>query len=235
MFRSKYDINVNTFSEEGKLVQVESAMKAVSQGMPTVGIKSKTHAVLACVMHAPSEYSDHQPKLFKIDDHIGVAVTGLIADGRGLCKFLREACLNHRFLYDTEPLVADLANSVAIASQKKTVTEGGRPYGVGLMMVGVGSDGPRLFETCPSGQSWEYVAQAIGRRAQTAKTYLEQHVEEFENCNREQLIEHALNSLRDCRSNEKESLESLSVGIVGVGEDFTILEGDSLKPYIKDN
>ena len=232
MFRSRYDGDATTFTPDGRILQVGNAIKAVSQGMPTVGIRSNTHAVLACVMHSPSEFSSYQPKIFKLDEHIGVAISGLTADGRGLNKLLRNECLSHRFAYGTEPQVAQLANLVAQRSQKKTQTAGKRPYGVGFLMIGVNNDGPRLFETCPSGQYWEYNAQAIGRRSQSAKTYLEEHLSLFLDCGRDDLIRHALQSLKECRPKEYNGLDCLALGIVGIDEPFTILQGDELQPYI---
>ncbi|KAH0789376.1 20S proteasome subunit alpha type 1 [Histomonas meleagridis] len=235
MFRSRYDGDATTFSPEGRILQVENAMKAVQQGMPTVAIRSKTHAVLACIMHNPSEFSSYQPKIFKIDDHIGVSISGLTADGRGLCKLLRNECIQHKFAYGSEIRVVELADIVAERSQKKTQKYDKRPYGVGLLMIGSGSDGVRLFETCPSGQNWEFNAQAIGRRAQAGKTYLEQHLAEFKDCDREGLIRHALKAINDCSSKEEINLESLAVGVVGIDEPFEILEGEQLRCYIDEN
>jgi 20S proteasome subunit alpha 6 len=231
MFRSRYDGDATTFSPEGRILQVDNAMKAVQQGMPTVGLRSKTHAVLACVMHSPSEFSSFQPKIFKVDEHVGVAISGLTADGRGLCKLLRNECLDHRFVYGSEAKVVQLADTVALRSQAKTQKYGRRPYGVGLLLIGAGPDGPRLFETCPSGQHWEYNAQAIGRRAQAAKTYLEQHLAEFENAGKDELIRHALLALRDCRAKEDTGIDCLAVGVVGIDDPFVIIEGDALQPY----
>lgn len=34
--------------------------------------------------------------MFKIDDHMGIAIAGLTADGRVLCKYMRNECINHR-------------------------------------------------------------------------------------------------------------------------------------------
>ena len=231
MFRSRYDGDATTFSPEGRILQVENAMKAVQQGMPTVGIRSRTHAVVACTMHSPSEFSSFQPKIFKIDEHIGVAISGLTADGRGLCKLLRNECLNHKFVFGSEARVANLADTVAERSQNKTQKVGKRPYGVGLLMIGTGPDGARLFETCPSGQNWEYNAQAIGRRAQAAKTYLENNLNAFMDCGRDELIKHALKALRDCGTKEDENLDCYAVGVVGIDEPFMILEGEALRPF----
>ena len=46
-----------------------------------------------------------QRKLFKIDDHLGIGVSGLISDGRNLCRFMRNECLSHRFSFNCCPLL----------------------------------------------------------------------------------------------------------------------------------
>ncbi|KAF5792502.1 putative proteasome endopeptidase complex [Helianthus annuus] len=81
MFRNQYDTDVTTWSPVGRLFQVEYAMEAVKQGSAAIGLRSKTHVVLACVNKANSELSSHQRKIFKVDDHIGVAIAGLTAVG----------------------------------------------------------------------------------------------------------------------------------------------------------
>jgi 20S proteasome subunit alpha 6 len=43
----------------------------------------------------------------------------------------------------------------------------------------VDETGTHLFETCPSGNYYEYIAMAIGARSQSAKTYLEKNYESF--------------------------------------------------------
>lgn len=57
--------------------------------------------------------------------------------------------------------------------QHHTQRYGKRPYGVGLLVAGYDSTGPHIFETCPSGNFYDFYAQAIGARSQAAKTYLE--------------------------------------------------------------
>ena len=59
-------------------------------------LQSKTHAILATLKRAPSDLSSFQRKIFKIDDHLGIAISGLTADGRILCRYMRGECLNHR-------------------------------------------------------------------------------------------------------------------------------------------
>lgn len=38
----------------------------------------------------------------------------------------------------------------------KTQKASKRPYGVGLLIAGIDDDGPHIFETCPSGNFYEY-------------------------------------------------------------------------------
>ena len=45
---------------------------------------------------------------------------------------------------------------------------------------------------------------AIGARSQSARTYLERHLEDFSNATREELIRHALRALRDTLPNDME-------------------------------
>lgn len=61
-----------------------------------VGVQSKTHAVLATLKRSQHEMSSYQQKLFKIDDHMGIAIAGLTGDGRSLVKYMRNECINHR-------------------------------------------------------------------------------------------------------------------------------------------
>lgn len=59
-------------------------MEAVKQGSTAVGAKNKTHAVLVSLKRSKSELSGYQKKTFDIDDHVGIAISGLMGDGRSL-------------------------------------------------------------------------------------------------------------------------------------------------------
>ena len=52
--------------------------------------------VLVALKRSPNELSSYQQKTFKIDDHIGISVSGLTADGRILSRFMRNKCINHK-------------------------------------------------------------------------------------------------------------------------------------------
>ena len=103
-------------------------------------------------------------------------MSGLTADARVLCKYMRNQSLNYKLTYGSNQPLNRLIFKVAEKSQVKTQKASKRPYGVGLLVAGVDKDGPHLFETCPSGNYYEYYAYSIGARSQSARTYLEDHL-----------------------------------------------------------
>lgn len=215
------------------MFQVEYAMEAVKQGSCAVGLKSDTHVVLATLKRSESELSTHQRKAFKIDDHMGIAIAGMTADGRVLCKYMRNECLNHRFVYETPMPVGRLVRQVADKHQVCTQRSWKRPFGVGLLVAGYDATGPHLFNTCPSGNLYEYKAMAIGARAQAAKTYLEKRFDTFPPASLDELIRHGLKALAGSLSDGELTSANSTVAIVGKGTPFTILEDDAIAAYIE--
>lgn len=232
MFRNQYDTDVTTWSPQGRLFQLEYAMEAVKQGGCAVGLKSDTHVVLATLKRAQSELSSYQRKMFKIDDHLGIAISGLNADGRVLCRYMRNECINHRFVFESPMPVGRLVRQVADKSQANTQRSWKRPYGVGLLVCGYDTRGPQLYNTCPSGNYYEYKAMAIGSRAQAAKTYLEKHLDSFPACSNDELIRHGLRSLAASLQDGELTKHNCAIIIVGKDTPLTVLEDDSIEPYV---
>jgi 20S proteasome subunit alpha 6 len=96
-------------------------------------------------------------------------------------------------------------------------------------VAGVDSTGPHLYETCPSGNVFEYFSYALGDRSQSAKTYLEKNFESFNNLSRDELILHAVRALSksisvktisEASSSSPLTADNCSIAIVGLDEDF---------------
>jgi 20S proteasome subunit alpha 6 len=87
MFRNQYDTDVTVWSPQGRLFQIEYAAEAVKQGSACLGLRSNEFVVLAGLKRSPNELASYQKKLVKIDDHMGVGMAGLTADGRSLVKY----------------------------------------------------------------------------------------------------------------------------------------------------
>ena len=110
---------------------------------------------------------------------MGIAIAGLTADARHLCKFMRTESLNYWYAHESRHPTERLIVKIAKKSQLKTNNPSKRPFGVGLLVGGVDELGTHLFETDPSANYYEYKAMAIGARSQSAKTYLEKNFEQF--------------------------------------------------------
>ena len=234
MFRNQYDTDCITWSPAGRIHQIEYAMEAVKQGSAAIGLRSDTHALVATLKRSSSELSSYQKKIFKIDDNMGIGIAGLVADARVLAKYMRNECINHRYVYDAPMQVGRLVLQVADKAQIGTQRVGRRPYGVGLLVVGSDQTGPHLFEAQPSGQYYEYKGMAIGARSQAGRTYLERHFESFAECSLDELIKHSLLALRETLSTGQDlTAANVAVGYVGPNGGFTILEDDTIAPYVE--
>jgi len=234
MYRNhQYDMDVTTWSPGGRILQVEYAMEAVKQGTPVLGLRSDTHVVLASFKKAQSELAQHQQKIFKVDDHMAIGISGLTADARVLAEYMRDECLNHRYIYDSPMMVGRLVVQVADMSQQKTQNYSKRPYGVGMLVAGCDEKGPHLFETCPSGNYFEYYAMAIGGRSTSAKTYLEKHFDKFSSADPDALVQHAVEALnKTTASDQSLTTKNTAVCIISKGNKFRELQGDDLQKFL---
>jgi len=200
---------------------------------PPPFLQSNTHAILAALKRAPSDLATHQRKVFKVDDGIGAAVAGLVADGRSLVKAMRSAALSHRFVYEAglppARLVRDLADRAQVATQRSWK----RPLGVGVLVAGVSdATGPSLHYLCPSGTAHAYRATAVGARSQACRTSLERAFESFPDAPLADLASAALRALAAAAPDGGLTPENATLAIVGVDTPFTLLEGDDLAPYL---
>ncbi|CEG41501.1 20s proteasome subunit alpha type 1 [Plasmopara halstedii] len=210
MFRNQYDTDVTVWSPQGHLHQIDYAMEAVKQGSACLGITSSKFAVLC-----------------------GIKRQRLTADARTLARYMRTESLNHKFVYGSAITVGRLVSDVADKKQECTQSYIRRPYGVGLLVAGVDKKGVHLYQTCPSGNYYEYRGIAIGARSQSARTYFEKHFESFPDLSKDELIHHALQGARGCLQGDQElSIKNISIAVVGVDQPFTIIEGTELQPYI---
>jgi len=234
MFRNQYDTDCITWSPAGRIHQIEYAMEAVKQGSACIGLRSNSYALVATLKRSSSELSSYQKKIFKIDDNIGIGIAGLVADARVLAKYTRNECINHRYVYDAPMQVGRLVVQVADKAQIGTQRAGRRPYGVGLLVVGADQTGPHLFEVQPSGQYYEFKGMVIGARSQAGRTYLERHFESFAELPLDDLIKHALLALRETLSTGQDlTAANVAVGYCGLDGGFTILEDDTIAPYVE--
>uniref|UniRef100_T1PFK1 Proteasome subunit alpha type n=1 Tax=Musca domestica TaxID=7370 RepID=T1PFK1_MUSDO len=238
MFRNQYDSDVTVWSPQGRLHQVEYAMEAVKLGSATVGLKNKEYAVLVALSRAASELSSCQRKIIPIDEHMGISISGITADARVLSRHLRTECLNYKYSYDTTYPISRLISYLGNKMQTCTQRYDRRPYGVGLLVAGYDEMGPHIYQVVPSANFFNCKAMSIGSRSQSARTYLERHINSFAECSKDELICHGIQAIRgslpneDVSGKENSSLLNISVAIVGRNQPFKILNDAETLHYL---
>lgn len=175
-----YDRAITVFSPDGRLFQVEYAKEAVKRGATAIGITSKDGVVLVAFksIHSKLVIPDSLKKIFEIDSHICVTASGLIADARRLVDAARVDAQKHRITYNEMPAVENIARSACDTMQAYTQYGGIRPFGVSLLIAGIDSDGPKLFEAEPSGAMTAYKADSIGANKKEVDEILEKNYKE---------------------------------------------------------
>ncbi len=208
-----YDRGITIFSPDGRLYQVEYAREAVKRGTASVGVRTADGVVLAADRHARSPLieRDSIEKIHEIDDHVGVASAGHVADARQLIDVARRQAQVNRLRYDEPASVESLTKEVTDYIQQYTQTGGARPFGVALLVGGIEDGEPRLFETDPSGTPYEWQAVAIGGSREDIQTYLED--EYAEEMDLEAGVELALRSLA---SVNEDGLDATGVDIATI-------------------
>lgn len=170
-----YDRAITVFSPDGRLYQVEYAIETVRRGTIAVGIKSKEGTVIAVEESSRKlQISDKLQKIFKVDDHIGVAAAGYIPDARSQVDNARFFSQSNKLIYDEDTDIETVVRHIADQCQQFTQFAGVRPFGVALIIMGVDSNSQsKLFLTDPSGTYISYEAVAIGAGTDDVTKFLE--------------------------------------------------------------
>lgn len=180
---SEYDRGINTFSPEGRLFQVEYATESIKLGTTAIGLWTKKGVVLAVEKRilSPLIVSNNINKIFEIDSHVGVAVSGLIADGQLIVDNSRKEAQRHMFKYNERikpnfltQKICDLAlrfgeSGSEDSGDRKVMS---RPFGVSMLVGGMDKEIPVLFYTDPTGTSLHHDYKAIGASSEVAEAIL---------------------------------------------------------------
>jgi proteasome alpha subunit len=225
-----YDMAITMFSPDGRIFQVEYARESVKRGATVIGIKYQEGVVLAADKKTPGRLAvpGSIEKIFQIDDHIGVAASGMMADTRILVERMRVEAQANRRLYNEPVDVGTLAKGICDFMQLYTQYGGARPFGTSLLIAGMDSV-LGLYEADPSGALIGYKATAIGEGRRTA-------IELFEKkysgkMSRDRAVKLALAALRDVKGS-KLTEETIDLAIINPKDGYTKLSKEKVKGYI---
>jgi len=231
--RSEYDRGVNTFSPEGRLFQVEYAIEAIKLGSTSIGVQTSEGVVLAVEKRITSKLLEPSSvkKVVKLDQHIGCAMSGLVADARTLVEHARVETQNHWFVYNEQMGVEACVQGICDLALGFGEGEMARPFGVALLVAGVDEKGPVLYHTDPSGTFTRYEAKAIGAGSEGAQTYLQEHYNKSMKLHEAQKL--ALEVLKQVME-EKISATNVEVGVVSTRDNkFRIVPANEIEGQLK--
>ena len=186
---SRYDSRTTTFSPDGRLHQVEYAVKAIGQAVSAVGILTTEGIVFAAERESqanvlldnenPEDKDISGQKTYKIADHIGVAVAGITSDANILLNYARQSAHRHYYTYQEPMPGEDLCQLLCDLKQGYTQYGGVRPFGVAFLFGAYDRYyGYQLYHTDPSGNYSAWKAYAIGQHDDSAQMLLNQEWKE---------------------------------------------------------
>ena len=185
-------------------------MEAVRKGTLAVGVCGKESVVLAVEKNTFAKLQSQQTlrKVQKIDEHICVAFAGLTADARILINRARLEAQSHKLKLEDMASVEYIAQYIGSVQQKYTQSGGVRPFALSTLVAGISQEGPKLYQTDPSGSFSEWKSNAIGRNSKAVRDWLEKYYTNTSGIHTIELALRALSQIMDLSS------ERIEVAIV---------------------
>jgi 20S proteasome alpha/beta subunit len=145
-----YDREITTFTEDGRLAQVEYGLEASVRGSTIGAIRIPSESLVqqqggdlvvegeSCVFICIENSSFG--KMHRIDDHIWMITAGLSGDARMLANRIRTECQNFRLQYGEPPTTKQAAKMTADFYHQLTRLGGCRPLGCTAILIGVSDE-----------------------------------------------------------------------------------------------
>lgn len=170
-----YDLSASQFSPDGRVFQVEYAHKAVENSGTAIGLVCSDGVVFAVEKMVTSNLHEvgSSKRIFNVDEHIGMACAGLLADSRAIVDVARTEAVNHRSDFGIPVTCKYLGERVSSYLHAYTLYSAVRPYGCSALMGSYLDGKAAMYVVDPSGQCYGNFGAAIGKAKQNAKTEIE--------------------------------------------------------------
>jgi len=171
-----YDLGSSTYSPAGRVFQVEYAAKAVENTGTIVGIRCKDGVVLGVekIIHSKMLITSSYHRIFTVAPNTGMAIAGILPDGRQLVNRGREEYQSYKSNFGIEIPSKVLTSRISLFVHAYTEYWHLRPFGVSSLIASYDeNDGPQLHMVDPSGECQKYFAMAVGKGQQAARVELE--------------------------------------------------------------
>lgn len=135
---------------------MEYAGKAVENSSTAIALRCKTGIVIAVEKLITNQlYEDDScTRIHTIDTHIGLAMSGLIADGNHIVETARQEASNYKQEFNRPIPIKILNDRLSSYIHAYTLYSAVRPFGISVILASYNKqDGAELFMIDPSGVS----------------------------------------------------------------------------------
>ncbi|KAI3385775.1 hypothetical protein SNEBB_000414 [Seison nebaliae] len=210
-----YDLSAAQFSPEGRIFQLEYALKAVENSGTAIALKCKDGVVFAVekIVYSKLYEKGVNRRIFHVTNTIGLAMAGLIADARAIVEIARVEANNYHDMYGCQIPVKYLVERVSLYMHAYTLYSAVRPFGTSVLISAYENDKPFLYMIEPSGIYYGYNCVAIGKGTTQTKTEMEKIKTQEMTCN--ELVKHAAKIIHTIHDDTKDKPFELEMSWVG--------------------
>jgi len=182
MSRGNHDRQITIFSPEGKLYQIEYAVKSIqNEGILGVCLRGKDSVCMVCQKKVPDKLQDasHVTHMYAITPNIGALCIGSNPDCKVVVLQARQIAAKFKDQNGYEIPAHFLASKVGKKAQIFTQHAGVRPLSCVMHLCAIDDEkGSQLWKIDPSGHYFGWKALATGPKDQEANNMLEKVVKQ---------------------------------------------------------
>ncbi|KRH92248.1 20S proteasome, alpha-type regulatory subunit PSMA4/PRE9 [Pseudoloma neurophilia] len=151
----------NTFDDEGRISQLEFAIKNVNNAATSIGFKSKNGLILIGLKNKlQNNFINQLEKIFKLNNDKYVIISGLFGDAKQIITILRKNIQDHFYLFNEEITLKSLVEDISGRLQYFTQNKNTRPFGVSFIFISKNEN--KIMSCDPAGSINEWNAKAFG-------------------------------------------------------------------------
>lgn len=177
----EFESQLGVFSPDGRLIQVEYAQNASSQGVAVI-IKKDGNSIR--VVYDNRQSNSLQVALDKLhlideDRQIYAFYSGLKPDSLRITPEAINIIRSHRLIHDEDISLRAVARKLGEFKQKYAVNPSKRPLGLRTVLLGFEDGSPKIFIVETDGNFYEYESCALGQKSDIIKKYMESRQGDF--------------------------------------------------------
>lgn len=202
--------DVSVFTPEGKVKALDYVRNTVELGNTTIALSNGEVGVIIAHTGPTSALAFQTKKIFKISNTAVFAFSGMTNDGLVIVEHLLDKVAWNDIYKDQPISPLRMFDDLSVDASIRTSTSEKRLYGVGGVLM-VKNNGVKLVEFEPTGIVQIVNAMSIGSRSQSAKTILENYVDDFGTMDKEALVRVGMEALRNAHPDEELSRNNVDI------------------------